>query len=68
MQLIVNGEPFILNEGSSVEDLVGQLTGNASEAGMAVAIEGRVVSRSEWTATALKDGMSVDVLTAVQGG
>lgn len=68
MQLTVNDEAFTLTEGNTVEALVDQLTGDATEAGVAVAVEGRVVSRSEWEETVLKDGARVDVLTAVQGG
>ena len=36
--------------------------------GVAVAVNGEVVPRSEWEGFALSDGMRVEVLRAVQGG
>lgn len=66
MKLIVNDEPVEIT-GTTVEDLVEHLTGNAEEAGMAVAVEGQVIPRTRWD-TLLTEGARVDVLTAVQGG
>ncbi|MGW0071125.1 sulfur carrier protein ThiS [Streptosporangium sandarakinum] len=36
--------------------------------GVAVAVNGEVVSRGAWDSTALADADAVEVLTAVQGG
>ncbi len=36
--------------------------------GVAVAVDGEVVPKARWAATALADGARVEVLTAVQGG
>jgi thiazole synthase len=36
--------------------------------GVAVALDGEVVPRGEWEATALREGQSVEVLAAIQGG
>src|ERR1700753_2770750 len=36
--------------------------------GVAVALDGEVVPRSEWESTALRDGAAVEVLAAIQGG
>lgn len=68
MNVIVNEEKTELAEGATVADLVEHLTGEVAEAGVAVAVEGRVISRSQWQDTILEDGARVDVLTAVQGG
>ncbi|MGV0396892.1 sulfur carrier protein ThiS [Corynebacterium suicordis] len=68
MNVIVNEEKTELAEGATVADLVEHLTGEVAEAGVAVAVEGRVISRSQWQETILEDGARVDVLTAVQGG
>jgi sulfur carrier protein len=38
------------------------------QAGVAVAVDGAVVTRASWPATPLSDGAAVEVLTAVQGG
>nr|WP_018347801.1 sulfur carrier protein ThiS [Longispora albida] len=48
------------------EGTVSQLTGDRR--GTAVAVNGTVVPRSEWPVTELRDGDSVELLTAVQGG
>lgn len=36
--------------------------------GIAVAVDGVVVRRGDWAATAVPKGAALDVLTAVQGG
>jgi sulfur carrier protein len=36
--------------------------------GVAVAIDGEVVRRSEWTTTVIPDGALIEVVTAVAGG
>ena len=68
MNVIVNEEKTELADGATVADLVEHLTGEVAEAGVAVAVEGRVVFRSAWQETTLEDGARVEVLTAVQGG
>ena len=66
MRLTVNGETRELPAGFSVAMLVGRLT--PAVRGVAVAVNGEVVPRSAWDATALADGDQVEVLTAAQGG
>lgn len=36
--------------------------------GIAVAIDGDVVRRSEWDTTSIKDGSAIEIVTAVAGG
>ena len=36
--------------------------------GVAVAIDGDVVRRSEWTHTRIQDGCAIEIVTAVAGG
>jgi sulfur carrier protein len=66
VELTVNGERRNLPGPASVADLVSELTHR--ETGVAVAVNGEVVPRSEWGRTALGRGDAVEVLTAVQGG
>lgn len=68
MNVNVNDEKTELKDGATVADLVEHMTGEVAEAGVAVAVEGRVISRSQWEETRLEEGARVDVLTAVQGG
>jgi len=65
MRVIVNGTNRDVDV-ISVEALVEQLT--TARRGVAVAINGEVVPRSEWPAARLRDGDRVEVLTAAQGG
>jgi sulfur carrier protein len=67
MRLELNGEPVELAAGASVAHAVDAL-GADSARGVAVAVNGEVVPRSEWAATALSEGQHVEVLHAVQGG
>jgi sulfur carrier protein len=66
MQLRVNGKPHEAPDGTTVDALIVALTGSAR--GSAAVVDGEVVPRSAWTATALQDGQSVELITAVQGG
>lgn len=66
MKITLNGSPYPVAEGTSVTDLIVSVTG--AERGSAVVIDGEVVPRSAWPATALHDGQSVELITAVQGG
>nr|MDT0661077.1 sulfur carrier protein ThiS [Micromonospora sp. DSM 115978] len=66
MELIVNGERRRLTGETTVADLVAEVAAVAR--GVAVAVNGEVVPRAGWPATALRDGDRVEVLTAAQGG
>jgi sulfur carrier protein len=66
MIVTVNGERRPLPAGATVATLLEQLA--APSRGVAVAIDGEVVPRGEWTATALSEGVRVEVVAAIQGG
>ena len=68
MQILVNGAERSLPEGSTVEELLATLGAPDSGRGVAVAVNGEVVPRSQWGASELSPGVRVEVLTAVQGG
>jgi sulfur carrier protein len=67
MTVCVNGEHRQLADATTVADVVQSLVEEA-ERGVAVALDGDVVPRSEWESTTLRDGAHVEVLRAVQGG
>ncbi|MEX1357441.1 MAG: sulfur carrier protein ThiS [Gaiellaceae bacterium] len=67
MRIELNGEAVELAVGASVAQVVDTL-GADSARGVAVAVDGEVVPRSAWAATALREGQQVEVLHAVQGG
>lgn len=66
MTVVVNGERRELADGATVPDALDAL--GLPRVGVAVAVDGEVVPRARWAATALGDGARVEVLTAVQGG
>ena len=68
MRVVLNGDDWVLAEGATVDDAV--LASGASETrrGVAVAVDGEVVPRGAWLSTELREGQSVEVLQAVQGG
>ncbi len=67
MRVLVNGAERELAAGATVEEVVRSLV-EAPERGVAVALDGEVVPRSEWPGTALAEGQELEVLRAVQGG
>lgn len=68
MQVMVNGQERSIADGATVGSLVRELGAPGSGRGVAVAVDGVVVPRSQWPDTALRAGVRVEVLTAVQGG
>jgi thiazole synthase len=68
MTVELNGSRVELPDGATVATAI-ELSGAAPDGrGVAVAVDGDVVPRSEWEATPLSDGQSVEVLAAIQGG
>jgi thiazole synthase len=71
MRIALNGEDAIVPDGATVAAAV-EATGiegaDGRRHGVAVAVDGEVVPRSEWDATALVDGQNVEVVAAIQGG
>ncbi len=64
--ILVNGEPRPGAE--TVGELLGELGLGAQARGVAVAVDGEVVPRSEWGARTLAEGARVEVVGAIQGG
>jgi sulfur carrier protein len=68
MTVELNGERQELAEGSTLAEAVQRTGAPLGERGVAAAVDGEVVPRDEWSSTLLRDGQSVEVLRAVQGG
>jgi sulfur carrier protein len=66
MKVQVNGEAREVAEPATVHGLVAELT--PQRRGVAVAVNGEVVPRSQWPGAVLRAGDRVEVLTAAQGG
>ena len=63
----VNGEPRE-TAAATVVQLLRQLDLVEASAGVAVAVNGAIVPRGDWTAYRLQNGDRVEVVGAVQGG
>jgi thiazole synthase len=68
MRIALNGEPRELPEGATLADAVSESGAQREGRGVAVALDGEVVPRTEWESTRLAEDGSVEVLAAIQGG
>ena len=68
MRIELNGQTHELPDGAALEVAVRASGAGEGGRGVAVALDGEVVPRSEWEATALREGQAVEVLAAIQGG
>jgi sulfur carrier protein len=64
--ITLNGAKADIADGTTVADLITDLTGSGR--GSAAVVDGEVVPRSSWTMTVLRQGQQVELITAVQGG
>jgi thiazole synthase len=68
MRIELNGQPRDLPTGATLADAVRESGAEEHARGVAVALDGEVVRHGEWDATPLRDGQTVEVLAAIQGG
>ena len=68
MVVTVNGEPRELAAGATVASVLELLDVSPGARGVAVALDGEVVTRSRWSETRLGDGARLEVVAAIQGG
>jgi sulfur carrier protein len=68
MRVELNGRPESLPEAASVADAVAATGAGDQPRGVAVAVDGEVVRRADWEVTQLREGQSIEVVRAVQGG
>jgi sulfur carrier protein len=68
LSLLVNGEPFETEEGTTIADLVAGLLAGDDPKGVAVAVDRSVLPRSEWASTPARAGSLVEVVSAAAGG
>jgi thiazole synthase len=68
MRIELNGQTHELPEGSTLDAAVRATGAGEGGRGVAVALDGEVVPRSEWERKPLREGQAVEVLAAIQGG
>jgi sulfur carrier protein len=67
MTIWLNGEEKQLNAGGKLTETLSQM-GIDDTRGVAIAVDGEVIPKSEWETVTLADGQRVEVVRAVQGG
>ncbi len=68
MQLIVNGQDQLVDDASTLLDLLIEMNFKAEQKGIAVAVNAEVIARAMWADMRLCNGDRVDIIHAVQGG
>jgi thiazole synthase len=68
MRIELNGEARELAAGATLDVAVRAAGAGEGGRGIAVALDGEVIPRSEWERTPLREGQAVEVLAAIQGG
>ena len=66
--IYLNGEQTSIDDGTTVEQLIGRLDVPPEARGVAVAVDAEVVPRGQWPDHVVSDGAQVEVVTAIQGG
>jgi sulfur carrier protein len=65
--IFVNGEPRE-REGATIAELLADLGVEDRARGVAVALDGEVIPRTEWGERRVNEGQRVEALSAMQGG
>jgi len=65
--IYVNGQPRDRG-GATIAELLSDLGVEAAARGVAVAVDGEVVPRTQWPVRTVNDGARVEALSAMQGG
>jgi thiazole synthase len=68
MKILLNGEERELERPMDLAEVVELAGGDPERRGMAAALEGEVIPRSQWGRTRVPDGAEVEVVAAIQGG
>jgi thiamine biosynthesis protein ThiS len=69
MQILVNGDkPIELSENSVLSEIFPRLGIELNSPGIAIAVNGRIISKSLWQTHTLQAGDKVEVVRAFQGG
>jgi len=69
IEILLNGEPESVEDGSMLSDLLLTLEVDlVSAQGIAVAVNDEIVRRYEWAERELRSGDEIDIVTALQGG
>ena len=68
MQLKVNGEKTEFEDGATLAKLIEHLAKAKTPKGIAAAVNDAVVPREQWGEIKLREGDTIEIIRAVQGG
>jgi thiazole synthase len=68
VRVSLNGESRDLAEGATLVDALDAAGTERGKRGVAIALDGEVVPRSAWETSPLREGQSIEIVAAVQGG
>ena len=68
MTIWLNGDASDVTEGMSLADAIDAMIAPLDGRGVAAAVDGEVVPKTQWKDTTLADGQHIEVVQAVQGG
>jgi thiazole synthase len=68
MKVTLNGEPKQIDDPATLVDAVTLAGSDPDRRGLAAALDGEVVPRSQWASTELTEGAEIEVVAAIQGG
>lgn len=68
MKILINGKPHEMPEGSTARDAALEIGIEPGVRGVAVAVDGEVVTAAALMRAELKEGQRVEVVAAIQGG
>ena len=66
--IVLNGQDSDVRPGETVAAALARLALDPQARGVAVAVDGEVVPRAQWSSLTLAPNARVEVLTAMQGG
>ena len=66
--ITLNGERSAVPDGALIADVLDALGVEPGRRGVAIAVDGEVVPRTQWGSTSLPAGAHVEVVQAIQGG
>lgn len=68
MKIQFNGQPHEIETNTTLAAVINQRFARDTDSGIAAAVNGEVLSRSQWHVVLLNDGDEVELLQAVAGG
>jgi sulfur carrier protein len=68
MELLINGKREQMGDVQTLVQVLENMKVNIEQGGIAVAVNDKVVTKSRWSAHAIREGDRIEVIHAVQGG